>query len=70
MKNRLRDIRKSKRLTQLKVAMDLGLNQNSISRYENGERELTAETLVLFADYYHVSVDYILCRTEQNDPRE
>lgn len=67
MNNRLRQIRKEKGYTQQKVAMDLNISQNSISRYENGTREADYEQLVRFADYYNVSIDYILCRTE--DPR-
>ena len=39
IKNRLRELRESKKYTQLKVALDLNLNQNSISRYESGSRE-------------------------------
>lgn len=44
--------------------MDLGLNQNSISRYEMGIREADYKTLIMFADYFNVSVDYLLERTE------
>ncbi|MBR4077988.1 MAG: helix-turn-helix transcriptional regulator [Oscillospiraceae bacterium] len=66
MANRLREIRKRKGYTQQKVAMDLNLSQNSISRYESGVREADYDLLVRFADYYNVSIDYILCRT--NDP--
>ena len=44
--------------------MDLNMNQNSISRYETGEREADYETLIKFADYFDVSVDYLLERTE------
>ena len=66
MANRLREIRKQKGYTQQKVAMDLNLSQNSISRYESGVREADYDLLVRFADYYNVSIDYILCRT--NDP--
>ncbi len=61
---RLRELRKQKNISQLKLAMDLGLNQNSISRYENGEREADYATLIAFADYFNVSVDYLLERTE------
>lgn len=64
MKNRLREIREAKRYTQLKVALDLNMNQNSISRYEKGTRDLNSETLVAFADYYKVSIDYILYQTD------
>ena len=36
------------------------MNQNSISRYENGEREADYETLIKFADYFNVSLDYLI----------
>lgn len=61
---RLKELRKKKRISQLKLAMDLGMNQNSISRYENGEREADYATLIAFADYFGVSVDYLLERTD------
>ena len=64
IKNRLRDLRKARGYTQLKVAMDLNMNQNGISRYESGSREAGYDLLVRFADYYGVSIDYILGRTE------
>ena len=57
---RLKELREGKRITQLKLAMDLGRNQNSIRRYENCEREANYETLILFANYFNVSVDYLL----------
>ena len=57
-------IKKSKKISQLKLALDLGLNQNSISRYENNEREADYKTLVAFADYFNVSIDYLLERTD------
>jgi len=44
--------------------MDLHLNQNSISRYESGEREADYATLIAIADYFDVSLDYLLERTE------
>lgn len=67
IKNRLRELRISRNYTQLKVALDLNLSQNSISRYETGSHEASYELLIRFADYYGVSIDYILCRTD--DPR-
>ena len=63
---RLKELRKSRGITQLKLAIDLGMNQNSISRYESGEREADYRTLIAFADYFNVSVDYLLERT--NNP--
>ena len=64
IKNRLKELRENRNLSQLKVAMDLYLNQNSISRYETGAREAGYELLIRFADYYNVSIDYILFRTD------
>jgi transcriptional regulator with XRE-family HTH domain len=61
---RLGELRKSRKISQLKLAMDLGLNQNSISRYEKGQREADYKTLIAFADYFNVSVDYLLERTD------
>jgi len=61
---RLKELRKKKNISQVKLAMDLNMNQNSISRYENGEREADYETLIAFADYFDVSVDYLLGRTD------
>lgn len=64
---RLRELRERMGLSQLQLAMRLSLNQNSISRYETGEREADHKTLIAFADFFHVSVDYLLERTD--DPR-
>ena len=64
MKIKLRELRKERGISQLKLAMDLGMNQNSISRYETGERQADYETLIAFADYFKVSIDYLLGRTD------
>lgn len=61
---RLKELRRSRGLSQLRLAIELNMNQNSISRYENGEREADYKTLIAFADYFDVSIDYILCRTD------
>ena len=61
---RLKALRQARGISQLKLAMDLNMNQNSISRYENGEREADYETLIRFADYFNVSIDYLLERTD------
>ena len=61
---RLKEIRKSRGISQLKLAIDLNMNQNSISRYECGEREADYNTLIKFADYFNISLDYLLERTD------
>lgn len=65
---RLRELCRQRHLSQLKVAMDLNMNQNSISRYETGEREADYATLIKFSDYFHVSVDYLLEHTDEPKP--
>ena len=64
MKFRLKELRKRKNISQLKLALDLDMNQNSISRYENLEREADYKTLIKFADYFNVSIDYLLGHSE------
>ena len=61
---RLKEIRKKKGISQLKLAMDLNMNQNTVSRYETGEREPGINELIKIADYFNVSVDYLLERTD------
>lgn len=61
---KLRKIRKEKGISQLKLALDLNMSQNTISRYETGEREPGINELIKLADYFDVSVDYLLGRTE------
>lgn len=61
---RLKELRIARNITQQRLAIDLNMNQNSISRYESGEREADYRTLILLADYFNVSIDYLLERTE------
>ncbi|MBQ8164234.1 MAG: helix-turn-helix transcriptional regulator [Clostridia bacterium] len=64
---RLKELRKKKNITQLKLAMDLNMNQNTISRYETGEREAGYNELIKIADFFNVSIDYLLERTDVPD---
>ena len=61
---RLKELRKARGISQLKLAMDLSTNQNTISRYETGEREPGIVELIALANYFDVSVDYLLERTD------
>lgn len=61
---RIRQLRKERHITQIKMAMDLNMSQNTISRYERGELEPGISELIAIADYFHVSVDYLIGRTE------
>lgn len=64
MNERLRQLRTKKGYTQVRVQMETGIEQALLSKYEHGERIPPTETLVKLADFYHVSVDYLLCRTD------
>ena len=61
---RLKELRKKKGISQLRLATDLNTTQNTISRYETGEREPGIDELTKIADYFNVSVDYLIGRTE------
>ena len=65
MQFRLKELRKDRKISQLKLALDLNMNQNTISRYENLERQADYTTLIAFADYFGVSIDYLLGRTDK-----
>ena len=67
MEFRLRQLRKQRGISQLRLAIDLNMNQNTVSRYENGEREADYETLIKLADYFDVSLDYLLGRDTQKE---
>ena len=65
MHNRLRALRKSRGYTQISLQMQTGIEQALLSKFENGERIPPTETLLRLADFYNVSIDYILCRTDK-----
>lgn len=60
-------LRKAKGLSQKQVAKDMGISQGLLSHYEKGIRECGLDFLVKTADYYDVSVDYLLGRTPNRD---
>lgn len=67
---RLKDLREDMDLQQSDIAKLLKTTQPQYSRYETGERELPLRHLVTLADYYNVSADYILGRTNIKDFKE
>ncbi len=56
----LKKIRKSKNLSQQKVALDLDISREALSHYENGRREPSLEMLVKMSRYFNVSIDYLI----------
>lgn len=67
MQNNLRKLRKEKGLSQIAVQMQTGIEQALISKYENGERVPPTETLMQLVDFYGVSMDYIMGRTDRKE---
>ena len=63
---RLRDLREDRDMTQAQVASLLGIDQRVYSHYETGKREIPLRHLIVLADYYHVTVDYLLGRDTKN----
>ena len=61
---RLRILRESVKLSQVKMAELLGVKQSSINRYEQGQSAPSLETLVKYADYFDVAMDCLWARTE------
>ena len=62
---RMRDLREDSDKTQQEIAEILGTSQTMYARYERGASELPIRHLLKLADYYGVSTDYLLCRTDR-----
>ena len=67
MKN-IKLIRVTKDYTQLKVQMDTGISQSTLSKYECGELLPTTENLLILAKYYNTSLDYLMDLTSEKSP--
>lgn len=68
MYHRIRELREDNDLTQVYMAKLLNVNQRTYSRYGTGEHEISLVSLSKIADFYNVSVDYLLNRTDQKKP--
>lgn len=64
---KLKGLRKERNLTQQKVALDIGLAQQSYSHYENGERLPELDTFLRLSNYYDVSMNYLLGIPEKSE---
>ena len=62
---RIRELREDHDLTQVHMGKILSCSQRVYSNYERGELDIPTEILIKLADFYEVSVDYLLNRTEQ-----
>ncbi len=64
MYKRIRDLREDHDLNQTKVAKILNMSQTGYSKYETGENDVPTKILIQLADFYNVSVDYLLGLTD------
>ncbi len=60
----LKEMRKKKKYSQLKVAMDLSISREALSYYENGKRSPDIDMLVKLSRYFNVSIDYLILGKE------
>ena len=67
MKN-IKLIRVMRDYTQLKVQMDTGISQSTLSKYESGDMVPTSDNLMILADYYKTSLDFLMDRTDERKP--
>ncbi len=65
---RLKDLREDTDTTQKVLAEYLHVKQNTYSQYENGQRQIPIPILVKLAKFYGVSVDYLICLTDNPKP--
>lgn len=63
-RNRVKDLREDHDLTQQQVADAIGITQRKYSYIETGTQQLTGEILIALANFYHVSIDYLLAQTD------
>lgn len=64
---RLKNLREDNDLTQAQVAKILMCDQSLYSKYERGEREIPLRLLIILAEYYNVSLDYLVGRTNKKE---
>lgn len=65
---RLKDLREDNDLTQEELSKQLNITRSALGNYELGIREPSVELLIKIADYFNISLDYLLCRTNNNNP--
>jgi len=61
---RIRDLREDRDMNQTQIAKVLGMSQTGYSKYETGENDPSTQVLIALANFYGVSVDYLLGRTD------
>ena len=67
MSSRLRELRNEKRLTLRELSEQLNISYSNIAMIERGERNFTSDTLMMFDNFFNVSTDYLLGKTDDRN---
>jgi len=65
--NRIRELRESKGMTQLRLSLELGVTQETISAYETGKHNISMKTLIQMSEIFNASLDYIMARSNSRE---
>lgn len=68
--NRLRFLRNEKGESLEQISRFLNVTIQTVSNYENEKRDMTPETIIKLAEYFNVSTDYLLCKSDIRNPEE
>ena len=68
MENRIRELREGKRMTQVRLSIELGVSQETVSAYENQRHYPSFTQLVKMSELFHASIDYIMGRSDVRNP--
>ena len=68
MKNRIRELRTEKNMTQLRLSTELGVSQETVSSYERGRHYPSVSSLMMMASLFDASMDYIMGRSSVRMP--
>lgn len=66
--NNIKRLRLERELSQVALRMKTGIEQTTISKYERGERIPTTDNLIILADFFNTSMDYLMGRTDVQKP--
>lgn len=66
--NRIKELRELNNITQQELGRIINVNGSAISKYESERIPLTASTIQALADYFNVSTDYLLCKSNDSQP--
>lgn len=68
--NRLKQLRVEKGLLQSDIAKVLGVSDRAVGFYESGKRDMGTETLAILSDFFEVTIDYLLGKSDKRNPEE